>query len=247
MPPVIAPIAAALVAVGVPAGIATGIATIAVNLAVGLISSFALSAVSKAIMGKPKNRGALGSFSDRTQAVRQPITSRRIIYGKVRVSGPITFIHSTDNNQYINILFTLAGHEVEEIGAVYFDDELIPLDSSGAALGKYAGYVTIKKGLGTTAGDSDLLSAMISNCPGTWTSSHRQSGCAKLAVRLKYSTTLFPNGVPNVSCSVRGKKVYDPRTGLTEWSDNSALCIRDYLSNTTYGLGESGINDTSAI
>ena len=35
---------------------------------------------------------------------------------------------------------------------------------------------------------------------------------------------------------MRGKKVFDPRTGLTSFSSNPALCIRDYLLSD-YGLG----------
>ena len=51
-----------------------------------------------------------------------------------------------------------------------------------------------------------------------------------------------------VTAVIKGKKVYDPRTSTTAWSDNPALCcMRDYLTsgkegtNTTiynYGLSE---------
>jgi hypothetical protein len=246
MPPVVAAIAA----IGAIEAFTIGGIIVTVGEIAGFVASigasFALSAVSRAITGKPKQGGSV-SFQDRTQAVRQPITARRVIYGgPVRVSGVYTFIHSTDSNQYINLLLTLSGHQIQSIDSVYFGDELIPLDSNGNATGKYAGYVIIKKGLGSTAGDSDLLSAMMTYCPGVWTSNHRQSGCAKLYARLKYSGTLFPNGIPNISCIVKGKLLLDPRTGLTEWSNNAALCIRNYLKDSTYGLGEANVNDTVA-
>lgn len=38
-------------------------------------------------------------------------------------------------------------------------------------------------------------------------------------------------GWPNITAMVKGRKVYDPRTTLTVWSDNTALCIRDFLVN----------------
>jgi Putative phage tail protein len=43
--------------------------------------------------------------------------------------------------------------------------------------------------------------------------------------------------------------LYDPRTGLTAYSDNWALCVRDYLSNPDYGLGatDAEIDDDSVI
>ena len=44
-------------------------------------------------------------------------------------------------------------------------------------------------------------------------------------------------GNPSVECIVRGKKVYDPRTGRTEYSENPALIVGDFLCNKRYGLG----------
>jgi predicted phage tail protein len=36
---------------------------------------------------------------------------------------------------------------------------------------------------------------------------------------------------------LRVRRLYDPRDGTTAWSDNPALCIRDYITSG-YGLGE---------
>ena len=69
--------------------------------------------------------------------------------------------------------------------------------------------------------------------------------------------------MPNISAIIKGKKLYDPRKDSTssvydsslgvsshrvdtestwEWSQNPALCIRDYLTDQKYGLGESNDN-----
>ena len=71
------------------------------------------------------------------------------------------------------------------------------------------------------------------------------------------------NSVPRLSFELQGKKIYDPRKDSTvtggsgshraatsstwEFSSNPALCLRDYLSDTTYGLSAeaSEINDTN--
>ncbi len=45
---------------------------------------------------------------------------------------------------------------------------------------------------------------------------------------LEYDADAFPNGVPEVTAVVKGKKVYDPRTSTTAWSDNPALFKRLY-------------------
>lgn len=44
--------------------------------------------------------------------------------------------------------------------------------------------------------------------------------------------------LPRVTCVVKGRKVYDPRTGLTAWSRNPILILRDLLLNERFGLGE---------
>ena len=46
-------------------------------------------------------------------------------------------------------------------------------------------------------------------------------------------------GVPKVTCLVKGKKVYDPRTGETAWSRNPVLCLRDLLLSDRYGSARS--------
>jgi hypothetical protein len=51
-----------------------------------------------------------------------------------------------------------------------------------------------------------------------------------------------------VKCVVRGKKLYDPRTGLTTWGQNPALAVRDYLTGS-YGLEAtaSEVDDTMVV
>ena len=77
---------------------------------------------------------------------------------------------------------------------------------------------------------------------------HRISlqGIAYVYARLEFDADAFPNGIPNIA-KVQGKKVYDPRTSTTVYSDNPALAIRDYLTDSTYGFGASAseIDDTA--
>ena len=79
-----------------------------------------------------------------------------------------------------------------------------------------------------------------------WTSAHKLTGISYAYIRMKYDTSAFPNGIPEIQATIKGKKVYDPSTETTAWSDNPALCVRDYLTTSTYGLGEdsSAIDDT---
>ena len=65
--------------------------------------------------------------------------------------------------------------------------------------------------------------------------------------RLEFDADAFPNGLPNISAIVQGKKLFDPRTSTTVYSTNPALAIRDYLTDNIYGFGSSSseIDDTS--
>ena len=54
-------------------------------------------------------------------------------------------------------------------------------------------------------------------------------GIAYLVCTFEYDQSAFPNGAPTVAAVVRGAKLYDPRTGLTEWSENPALMMRYWM------------------
>ena len=253
VPAIAGAIASAGIAVGATATLIANVIVFAVTTAI----SIGLSALSSALQGKPRN--PLGALADRAQTVRQPITVRRVIYGELRVGGPITFLETEDQynpfikntDSYLHILITLASHEVEEIGAIYFNDDLVPVRLGGGAerigIGKYSGSVGIWTGNGTTAGDARLLAAMTHVTGGKWTVNHKQEGCAKIFLRLRHNPNIFPSGIPNITCLVKGKKLVDPRDGSTRYSTNPALAIRDYLTNTVYGLGDPVINDTLCI
>ena len=49
------------------------------------------------------------------------------------------------------------------------------------------------------------------------------------------STLSFAN--PNITCVIRGKKIYDTRKLTTDYSENPAMCLRDYMLNKRFGMG----------
>lgn len=69
------------------------------------------------------------------------------------------------------------------------------------------------------------------------------NGIAYLFVRFGYASGVFQNGIPTITARIKGKKVYDPRTTTTAYSNNAALCIRDYLTSA-YGLSDPQVDDT---
>lgn len=213
----------------------------AAEAATTALAKFVVAVVFAAIsssLNKRKQAGFQAEAVGRQQVVRSPVEDRRIIYGQSMVSGPLVFGFTTGSDrEFLHLGIALAGHEVEEIGDVYFGDKLsTEYDSDFFRITKHLGSIN-------QVADPDLVSEVPQ-----WTTDHRLRGIAYLYVRLKYSPKVWPNGIPNIKCLVKGKKLYDPRTATTYWTDNSALCIRDYLlSNLGVGAQPSEINESSFI
>lgn len=166
----------------------------------------------------------------------------QIIYGEARVGGARVYDASTGgNNEFLHRILAFAGHEIDSYQEIYLNDEVVTLDGSGnvTSPSQYNGFVRIKTYLGTAAqtADSDLVAETASLTDGVWTTAHRLQGIAYIYVRFKYNADAFPNGVPTVSAKIRGKKLFNPATSTTAWSNNPALVIRDYLTSD-YGLNQ---------
>lgn len=242
-------VAVAVVAAYASSAIATSAAVIAavgstMASVLGAVAAMAISYMGSALMGGGGDKGgdqapALTSDAEsRTQMVRQAITPWRTIYGRVKVSGPITFLHSNgSNNNKAHLLLTLACHEIDGHEEVYFGDELVTFDGDHKATGRWAGFARCWVGTGSVSGDADLQAALEAACPGIWTNEHRQYGRAKIYVEFTWDEKMFSAGLPTVKVLVRGKKVYDPRSAETGFSSNAALCIRDYLTTQDVGIG----------
>ncbi len=103
------------------------------------------------------------------------------------------------------------------------------------------------EGSGSFVADSGTASNTGTLNP-VWTTVHRGRGTAYVYLRLKWDSTIFSNGLPNVTFDLEGRKVRDPRLSPTAsaYSDNPALCLADYLTNNKFGLGiaEADIDDT---
>jgi hypothetical protein len=136
--------------------------------------------------------------------------------------------------KFLHLVIEFAGHQVHEIGEVWVDNEVVPLGGDNFSTGRFGQHVYVEKYLGTA--DQAASASLIASAGDKWTPAHRLQGRAYLYVRLLKNPDLFPNGLPNIRCKIKGKLVYDPRNGLTQWSDNVALCVADYLCSSE-GLG----------
>lgn len=204
-------------------------------IATTLVTSWALRALApKPSFGGAGSRGLLVNS-------REATAPQQIVYGEIRKGGTVTFIESTgDTNQYLHQVIALAGHEVNSIGDIYINDEVVTLDGDGFVTdAKWDSKIRIKKhtGADNQTADSDLVSET------SVTSDFKGQGIAYIYVRMEYDQDVFAEGIPLFTAKVQGKKVYDPRTSSTGYSANAALCIRDYLVSG-YGLDNAGdVND----
>jgi hypothetical protein len=196
-----------------------------------VIASVAYSRQQSKKMKKALKRlGDMGAEAqDRSFTHKDPAGPRRMIYGECRVGGNIIFIHvNGTKNEYLHLVVAMAAHEVTSFSNLQLDDEVVSIDGSGAATGRFAGHLDAHFFLGSPSQTSNA--ALQANCPEVWTSDHRLRGTAGVYIRLKYNTNLFPNGIPNITALCRGKKCFDPRSALTSWTNNAALILADYLT-----------------
>jgi len=192
-----------------------------------------LSLVSKALMPSPNLGAAMGGRSITT---REAAHSRKIVYGRARIGGNIVYLESTGaDNKYLWLVIAVAGHEIDAFEEVWFNDVKI---WDGGFVGSWGNYVSI----GFHKGDQTTSDSALTAASTKWTSDHKLLDTAYMAVKLTYDIDQFANGLPNISTVVRGKKVLNPATSTTAWSQNPALCVYDYLRDTKYGLGESAGN-----
>jgi len=221
-----------------------GLTSVGISLGLGAVAQ-ALSPPDNAFDGRSiQDLGAQGAKFQ----FRSPVAVREIVYGETRKSGVITSI-DTDNGsggsgtEYLQMVIAVSADKTSGISKFFVNDQIVKNNVTNVTSGSitpdnttdpdYSGTMLIVYKDGsypqTPGGDKpDSLSNE---------STHRMDGISYVYVRLQYNATVYSEGIPNFSFLIKGKEVFDPRDGSTEYSNNPALCIRDYLLNQTYGLG----------
>jgi len=241
-------ISAGMALVSTAVGVAVGTIAVSSALTYFLVTT-AMGAAINALTPKPSIQAPTAAQTGYNVTTTSSVADHQIVYGKTKVAGVRVFDATTGgSNETLHRVLAFTGHEIDSFDQIYLNEELVTLDGSGnvTSPSRYNGYVTIKKHLG----DPDQLadSTLVAAVP-EWTTAHRLRGIAYLYIQLQFNQDVFPNGVPEVLAVIKGKRVYDPRSDTTAWSDNPALCLRDYITSTTYGLGEStdNLDDTLFI
>ena len=233
-------------------GVAAFAALAVTYIGVSMVTSWALNALApKPSLGGGGQRGLLTN-------TREATAVQDIVYGEVRKGGVITYLESTGSeNKYLHMIISMAGHEINSFEQIYINDETISTDANGYvtdsawADGDGNKKILIKEFTGAANQNVYTTLSGITDGP-QWQgkdtgddTNFRGQGIACLYVRLEYHQDVFAQGIPLFTARIKGKKVEDPRTSTTAYSNNAALCIRDYLISK-YGLDSSGdTNDTT--
>ena len=198
---------------------------------------------------------------------RESAAPQQFVYGEIRKGGTVTFYESTgDDNKFLHQIIVLAGHEVHDITNIFINDTIQSLDSNGFVTdAEWDSKIRVYKHLGNqTSATDDFANVSGKNLANTLIADSELTGddaldsnfvgkgLAYLYVRYEYDREVFANGLPIVTATVQGKKVFDPRASGQQlsnpstwtYSNNPALCIADFLYSE-YGLDDSLINYTT--
>lgn len=154
------------------------------------------------------------------QTVRSSKAAARFILGRASTGGVFAWAQEQAGGQgdgeWLHLVYVLHEGTIAGVDEVYLNEELI------STYGTYASYEVI---INPTAANAFLLK----NSP-SWLQSQIGRGLSFIRVSLRYNGEKFPSGIPTLRCVVRGAAdVYDPRGGISGYSDNTALHILWFL------------------
>lgn len=178
-----------------------------------------------------------------------------VVYGMTRIGGVVVDVRvdsaSTERKRLVVVIAYCHGSRdgtgITSIEDVRFDDRTaivggaVQSPFSGVVPGQGATkYLEFAHYLGTStqAVDARLNSLF----PTEWPSTSQGRGVCYGRYELWYNQDIYPSSIPAILAKVKGNSVYDPRSSTWAWSANPALCIRDYLLSTTYGMGVAAAN-----
>jgi len=165
--------------------------------------------------------------------INQSAAPRVRAYGRVMLGGVRAIWEAKGGLLYQIVV----AHHGPIAGVVRFEIDGTPVEVDGSGnvtTAPWVSYVTINAIL---AGDGGNYPEVRAAFPTIWTADHRLSGQATFMVimrgpKLSKISKIFPRQAQTtVQMVVDSSPVYDPRTGVTAYSDNGGLCILDYLTH----------------
>lgn len=212
------------------AAVGVVVAWVVQNAALAVAIAMSVMSVAMTLMMKPKIPNQARGQAERKQVLRSSNAPVDWVYGHTVKSGLLAFAEEEvggwqdegtdpETNQgfveWLHEVIVLAGHPVDRIGRIWFNDDEIQTYGSKAAYELLNNPQTANQFL-------------LDNCP-SWKPDMILKGLASLRVSMLFDQQKYSAGIPNVKVEVWGKQVFDPRDNQTKWSDNAALVLLDFI------------------
>lgn len=206
------------------------IAQVAVGAVIGFIQGGPVGAAIGAGMAfymaeqqeKLNTKSPMRDNEPSAQTVRSSKAPARFILGRVSTGGVLVWAQEQVGDQadgeWLHLVYVLCEGPVDALENIYLGEEEI------ATYGEHASYELV---INPTAVNAFLKA----NCP-DWKDEQIGRGLSFVRLSLKYSAEKFPSGIPDARFIVRGRNdIYDPRTGMSIYTENTALHILWFLRN----------------
>ncbi|AZC30138.1 Phage tail fiber protein [Pseudomonas chlororaphis subsp. piscium] len=186
----------------------------------GAVAGAALAFYAAEQQEKLNTKSPLRDNEPSAQTVRSSKAPVRFILGRVATGGVLVWAQEQASGQtegeWLHLVYVLSEGAVDAVENIYLGEEEI------GSFGEFASYELI-------VNPTQVNAFLKANCP-DWKDSQIGRGLSFVRVSLKYSAEKFPSGIPDTRFVVRGRNdIYDPRTGNTGYSANTALHMLWYL------------------
>lgn len=156
------------------------------------------------------------------QTVRSSKAPARFILGRVSTGGVLIWaqeqVGDQTDGEWLHLVYVLCEGPVDALENIYLGEEEI------ATYGEHASYELV-------VNPTQVNAFLKANCP-DWKDEQIGRGLSFVRLSLKYSAEKFPSGIPDARFIVRGRNdIYDPRSGMAVYTENTALHILWFLRN----------------
>ncbi|MGC3935990.1 phage tail tip fiber protein [Pseudomonas atacamensis] len=188
----------------------------------GAVAGAALAFYAAEQQEKLNTKSPLRDNEPSAQTVRSSKAPVRFILGRVSTGGVLVWAQeqagAQGEGEWLHLVYVLCEGAIDALENIYLGEEDI------GAFGALASYELV-------VNPTQVNAFLKANCP-DWKDSQIGRGLSYVRVSLRYSAEKFPSGIPDTRFVVRGRNdIYDPRSGASVYSANTALHLLWFLRN----------------
>lgn len=205
------------------------VAQVAIGAAIGFIQGGPWGAVAGAAMAfyvasqqDKLDTGSLRSGEPSSQTLRSSKAAARFVLGRVSTGGVLAWGQEQAGDQtdgeWLHMVYVLSEGEIDALEQIFLGEEVVQ------TYGEHASYELVT--------NPTQVNAFLKASSPDWRDTQIGRGLSFVRLSFRYSAEKYPSGIPDVRFVLRGRRdIYDPRTGTTGYSENTALHILWFLRN----------------